>query len=407
MKVAFITSGFLPVPAVKGGAVEDLINIIIDENEKYNKMDIEVFSIFDKDANIESLQYNNSKFNFIKTNKISSFLDFCLYIIASKLLKKRNSHSYKFVFQRLEYIKKVSNMLKKNDYDKIILENHPTLYLALKWNKNYIKYNNKYYYHCHNDINKLYGCEKLFYNTRKFIAISNYILNKVLNTYKKFNYKNIVILKNCIRIENFKNEVNIDKVKETYKINPKKKIILYVGRLVEEKGILDIIKALKFLKTEDYQLVIAGGTISKINVETAFTKKLKQECRKYEDKIIFTGYIDHNKIYEIYKIADVVLLPSIWDEPAGLTMLETIASNVPLITTNVGGIKEYIKDDLAIILEKDENLIQNIAKNIDLIFENQEIKNRLSKNGFNYAKTYNQDRYYKEFFKIIKEEGDN
>ena len=50
MKVAVITSGFLPVPAVKGGAVENLIVNLLKENEKKNKIKFEILSVYDKKA---------------------------------------------------------------------------------------------------------------------------------------------------------------------------------------------------------------------------------------------------------------------------------------------------------------------------------------------------------------------
>ena len=404
MKIAIITSGFLPVPSTKGGAVEQLINILLDKNEIYKKMEFNIFSVFEQEAYNKSKQYSNSKFCFLKVNKFVKILDEILYWFMKIILKKKNSHSYKFVFQRINYLMQVSKLLKENEYDCVILENHPTQYLALKWNNNYKKYKNRYYYHCHNDINNTYGCENLLNDTKKIITISEYISANLLNLYKGIQDKNIFLLKNCIEIDKIQNDVNIDNIKEKYKIDKNKKLIIYVGRLVEEKGILQLVKSLDFLKTKDFQLVIAGGSISKINAETVFVNELKKETEKHKDKIIFIGYVEHNDIYQLYKVADVVVLPSIWNEPAGLTMLEAMASNVPLITTDVGGIREYINKDAAILLKNDEELIENIAKNIDLIFKDNKLKEKLSKNGYNYAQIYNSDRYYNEFWEIVKKE---
>lgn len=402
MKIAIITSGFLPVPAVNGGAVEGLINSLIDENEKKNHIEIEVLSIYDKKAYDESVKYKNTSFKFIKPKLIVRKIDDVIYWIVKNILKKENSHSYKFIVQRLYYLKKVSKELKDNEYDKVILENHPTQYLAMKWNKNYIKYENRYYYHCHNDINNTYGCNEIIKETRKFLCISNYIAENLCENYNYIAKNKISILKNCIDVDRFRKYINVDKVKEKYCIDPKRKIILYTGRLVEEKGILQLIRSLRFLKTTNYQLVIAGGVVSKIDFETPFIRKIHYECNEYKDNIIFTGYIEHENINELYKIADVVVLPSIWNEPAGLTMLEAMSSNSALITTNVGGIKEYIPDDAAIILENDENLVINIAKNIDLLLENKELNEKISSNGYKYSENYRLSKYYDEFFKILE-----
>lgn len=402
MKVAIISSGFLPIPSSKGGAVESLVESLLKKNEVYGDLEIEVFSIFDEESNNMALQYKKTNFCFIKKSKFAVLFDKCIYWCVKNILKKENSHSYRFLLQRLHYLKKVSRELKENDYDKVILENHPTQYLALKWKKNYKKYEGKYFYHCHNEIGKTYKCDDVIRKTENFICISNFIKEHLKNKFDFINDRNISILKNCIDVEKFNQDVDKESIKNKYGIDLNKKIIMYTGRLVEEKGILKLVEALEYINTNQYQLVIVGGVVSKINFETTFTKKLKLECEKYKNNIIFTGYIDHDKINEMYKIADIVVLPSIWQEPAGLTMLEAMASGAALITTNVGGISEYVKEDAAVVLENNENLKINIAKSINELLENETYRLNICKNGYKYAKEYNLDNYYKNFVKILK-----
>ena len=67
-KVCFITSNLLPVPNVKGGAIETIMTNIITEQEKQEKLDITIVSIYDKNAEIESKKYKKTKFIYIKKN---------------------------------------------------------------------------------------------------------------------------------------------------------------------------------------------------------------------------------------------------------------------------------------------------------------------------------------------------
>ena len=91
LKVAIITSGYLPVPASKGGAVENLIQNILDENEKNEKLQIIIYSIEDKDAiKLAEEKYKKSKFIFLKTNSIIKFIDKFIFWIAKYILKKCN-----------------------------------------------------------------------------------------------------------------------------------------------------------------------------------------------------------------------------------------------------------------------------------------------------------------------------
>ena len=64
--IAIITSGYLPLPPVKGGAVENLVQLLADENEQKNKLDLTIFSIYDKNAKDESVNYKNTHYVFIK-----------------------------------------------------------------------------------------------------------------------------------------------------------------------------------------------------------------------------------------------------------------------------------------------------------------------------------------------------
>lgn len=60
MKVAFLTVGTSPVPATKGGAVENLIEDLLDENELYHNFDFSVLSLYEQDAEVKSKNINTA-----------------------------------------------------------------------------------------------------------------------------------------------------------------------------------------------------------------------------------------------------------------------------------------------------------------------------------------------------------
>ena len=65
MKVAIIAPQGLPVPPVKGGAIETLIDIVLKENEKHHQLDIDVYTVYDQEAIKESKNYSNVNFIFL------------------------------------------------------------------------------------------------------------------------------------------------------------------------------------------------------------------------------------------------------------------------------------------------------------------------------------------------------
>lgn len=403
-KVAIITSGFLPVPASKGGAVENLIVNLLKENEKNKKLYFEVISVFDEDAYNASLNYKYSNFKFIKVAKSATLIDKILFFIAKKILRKTNSQSYRYIFQRLYYLNKCSELLKENDYDKVLLENHPTQYLALKWKKNYKKYYGRYYYHCHNEFPGSYGCKKIIKNTKKIICVSEFIANSV-SKMMNLSQEKFVVLKNCIDIDRFSKENSNKKkleLRTKYNIKDTDKVLLFTGRITYEKGVKELLEALKIVKYKNYKLLILGSALNELKAKTKYQEQVERSVEIISNKVIFTGFIKYEEINKFYDIADIAILPSIWDDPAPLTVIESLASGLPIITTDSGGIPEYAIDGSAIILKRNKKLINELGKMIDLLLNDEKKMKDMSIKAKEVSKDLNLENFYNNFVKIIK-----
>ena len=404
MKVAIITSGYLPVPASKGGAVENIVENFIIQNEIYQKVTFDIFSIYDEKAKKIAIKYKYSNFNFIKPNKLVQIMDKLIYFFFKNIFKKEKVMSYRYIMQRLHFLKKTSRILKKENYDKIILENHSTLFLVLKWNKNYLKYKDRYYYHVHNEIKSSYGCREIMKNTKNIMCVSNYIKKHVENFLQIPNANNVKKLTNCINIDEFGNinEEEKEKIKEKYQINKEDKVLIFTGRLTKEKGIKELLLAIKELKqTPNFKLLVVGSFFFDTEVKNDFEKELQSIITDIKDKIIFTGYVKHEEINKIYGIADIAVLPSLWDDPAPLPVIESMASGLPIITTNSGGIPEYAQNGCAFIIERDENLVQNLTIKIQELLNNEEERNKMASISKQNAVKLNLDNFYKDLLNNI------
>ena len=405
MNIDVITSGYLPVPATKGGAVESIVENILKKNEKNTKVKMTIFSIEEKKAVEEGKKYNNCEFEFIKVPNMIDKLDQLICWIAKKILKKDNVMSYRYILQRIYYLNKVSKKLKENNtYNKVLIENHPTLFLALKWRKNYLKYENRYYYHVHNELKSSFGCEKVIKKCKKILCVSEYIKQSVVK-FTGIEENKVDVLKNCINTDLFdgnigENEKN--RLKEKYNIKQNDKVMLYTGRLTKEKGIYELLCALEKVKYNRYKLLIVGGFFFNTELKNNFEIRIRDLSEKLKDKVTFTGFIEYNLLHNIYALSDIAILPSIWNDPAPLTVIESMASGLPIITTDSGGIPEYAKNGCAIIIKRDNKLIENLSKNIDLILNNNELRKKMSKISKENAKELNLDNYYKDFLKKME-----
>ncbi len=108
-KIAFITSGLLPMPAVKDGAIEMLLQNVIDLNEKEQKYYFDIYSIDDKTAELKSKEYKNTKFVYIKVNKFTYKVKQILLKIVRKL-KLNNDPNF-----QSQFIKKVYKEISKKN----------------------------------------------------------------------------------------------------------------------------------------------------------------------------------------------------------------------------------------------------------------------------------------------------
>ncbi len=404
MNLAVVTSGFLPIPATKGGAVENLVINLINKNEEDHNLDFTIFTIYDEKAVEEANKYRYSNFEFIKINWFVKILDKILFFVAKNILRKENSHSYRYIFQRLSFLNKVSKKLKKNDYDKVLLENHPTQYLCLKWRKNYLKYKDRYYYHCHNELPGTYGCNDIIKDSNRVLCVSNYIASNFKRV-TNINENKLVVLRNGIDYDRFSKDVDrkiVKSLKEKYDIKDNEKVLLFTGRITQGKGVKELILSLKDLKYDNYKLLILGSVLNDIKVKTTYQEEIESLVEDMKDKVIFTGFINYDEISNYYAIADVAVLPSTCEDAAPLTVIEALVRGLPIITTRSGGIPEYAKDGSAIIIEKDENLVNNLTDAIDELLNDDNKLKEMSQKAKEVSKDLTLENFYMYFCNIIR-----
>jgi len=387
IKICIIPPQKLPVPAVRGGAVEGLLDLLINENEIENKMDITIISKYDYLAKEKSKKYKNTQFIFIHYNEI---LDKIFYKIKDYLFRffkiKIRVHLYTLIYNLLITFKK---------YDLIVIESaDPQLSLITKKNRveNIVG-------HIHG---KMAGNSLMDNKYGYFIAISEFIKAEFLKNSDISNDR-IYILKNGIDLSKF--DINLSKEEAKEKIGLKdKKIILFVGRIIKEKGIKELILAFNKINNnnddDDEKLIIIGSSNFGNKDKTSFEYEIEQLVSNNKN-IVQLGYLDNSLIIEYYKAADVAVMPSIWEEPAGLVALESLACGTPLITTISGGLPEYISQNDALMLNIDDQLISNLAFNINKILSCPKLASELSEHGKITVKKYSQKKYYNEYYDIL------
>ena len=259
------------------------------------------------------------------------------------------------------------------------------------------------YYHCF-----LKKCVKNSYSF-SLVAMLEAYLHKFLKTYEKVDLfiasskfmkekcvefgispEKIKILKNPFDTKNF----GLNKEEENY--------FLYYGRLSEEKGISDLIKAVAKIHQENFlekdKLLIVGKGPEEKNL-----KKLVQKL-KMERKISFLGFKQGEDLKKIIASSKFTVLPSVWYDNLPLTILESQLLKKPVIVSDLGGSKELmIENETGFIFQGGniDDLGEKIKKMLNLNFlEREKMGEKARKN---ISEVNDEKNLYSQLLKIYKE----
>lgn len=400
MKVLIVSPCGLPVPAVKGGAVLDLIETLVKENEQFRHAEFTIVSSYDPEAVEVAKKYKYSHFVYLRKNTVVDVLDNLVDGVLRIVKKVYRPHSY---FWKLYALKKQQTVILRNEYDAVVFENAGYLLNSLKNKRILEKYKDKLFFHIHNDVpDNIYapGLKQC-----KILSISKYLKKKLDLICGELSDDQFLILHNGFDCKQFMKKLpkpNREDLLNKLDISPDKKIVIFAGRITPQKGIDKIVEAFEILKRDDTVLLVLGSHNFASGQSSPFEKLMKKKFAELEDRVVFTGYVNHDDIWKYYKIADVAVLPSMWEEPAGLTIMEAMASGLPVISTVSGGIPEFLTEDYGILLERDENISQNIAISINEVLDNLDTwKCKASGSPKHIFELADKENYYKTFISYI------
>jgi len=153
--------------------------------------------------------------------------------------------------------------------------------------------------------------------------------------------KKIVVVPNGVDVERFASTE-----KDTPPYLSEKPIILYVGRLAYRKGLQVLVSAMPFvLKEFPYaKLLIVGEGYMKCLV------RMLIKSLDLDGKVKLLGFIPDEKLPDLYGLSSLFVLPSLYCESFGITLLEAMASGKPVVASNVGGIPEVVRDGITGLL---------------------------------------------------------
>ena len=406
-RIAIITSGYFPVPDSKGGAVEHLVTLLLEGAERSDsEISFEVFSCWDKEALLRANEFRNTNFTFIQTPSIVKLVDKSVYRFARFVLRKEKAFSFRYVFQRLNYIGRIAKYLESEQYDAVLVENHPLLLFPFKNKSLAKKYQGRVLFHMHNELNGRFGCASQLATVDLVITISDYLCQRYAETIPTFDARRFRVLRNCLEIEKYGAEAAIrdgKKLRSQLQLSKDDKVVLFAGRLSPEKGVRELLLSFAAVKERipEAKIVIVGATFYTSGATSPYEEEVKSIAMRYGDSVRFTGYIEHDAMPAVYSMADVCAAPSLCDEGACMTALEAVASGKPVVATKSGGIPEYLDNSYAVLLDRDGNLVEKMSEALIVLLSNEEIRRQMAHASLEARVCYSSDKYFDNFKNIV------
>jgi glycogen synthase len=172
------------------------------------------------------------------------------------------------------------------------------------------------------------------------IAVSTEMRNDILRLYRVRPDK-VKIVYNGIDTDEYQPLSSSDALAR-HGIDPAQPYLLFVGRISRQKGIIHLVRAIQYMKP-GFQVALCAGAPDTREIGEEMQAAVEDASRKREGIIWIREMLDRKSVIELYSHAAVFCCPSIY-EPFGITNLEAMACEVPVVASAVGGISEIVVD---------------------------------------------------------------
>lgn len=353
MRILIITDKYLPVIGGIQYHIYDLVNFLKDLN-----CNISIIAFqFEKKLRIQVENING-----IKVYKIPNIFSKLFFISFLYLLKIGLNFRPNIIHTHLAQYSIFGNILANLLHKPSILTVHGfDILLSYRINYGIQRY---YWARC---------CVKLgLIHSKKIIATCNYIREKIIAL--GINKKKIEVVPNWINIKKIRSFSNLNTIYSKYNLDKQKTYIITARRLEKKNGIDIFIKSgfELFQRYPNVEYLICG------NGSQYYYLKRLIGYSPFSSRYHLLKFIPKNDLNALIKLSKLFVLPSLI-EAFGLSALESMALNTPVIGSRTGGIKEIIQDRFNGLLFN-VNSINDLIEKIELLLNESELNERIKLN---------------------------
>lgn len=388
IRVCLVSPGLLPVPATQGGAIETLMTTLMRQNERFHRMDLTVISPDEPKARALAEEYHSAHVVFLRSPSLP-------YKVVNRVrnLWNRKKRSRVSAY----YAKALVEIKKAGPFDVVVIEGGPCD--AMSPYEDYC--GDALMYHLH------YDPTTPFHSTgySRVIAVSDYVANSWRRNCLD-PVTDVRVMRNGIDVSKFQRRFTEDErktIRARLGFASDDFVALYCGRIIEVKGVLELLKAIQRIDDDHVKLMVVGSPDFAKSSHTPYLDKVQSLVDELGDRVAFTGYVPNNQVYQYSKSADVQVVPSLWEDAAPTVCMEAMAAGLPLLVTRSGGIQEYTTPECAITVEKDERIVDSLADALRELNGDSRRLESMSQAALLRSRKFTEESFYREFMETIGE----
>ena len=337
------------------------INIILPYKEKFSK---------NKASSVSITVYNNLKYSKYKKNVrvYGQYVDNPIFEENFNGVKK----SFNFFKSKNKMIADfMCKKIKKSTINNIVeVHNRPYLIRGIKKK---LKLTDKLTLFFHNDPLEMKGSKtilqrrKLLQDLDKIYCVSEFIKKRFLVGLSD-DHKKVIVLYNGV-------------IRDTKYFPTKKKEVIFVGRIVKDKGVHLFVDAVSNIYNDfkEWKFSIIGSPKLGLNNPDYFSKKIKEKFEDNGNRARMLGFINNNSLNKIMQKSSIIVIPSIWEEPFGLVAAEAMSHGIAIISSDKGGLPEIIGKNGILINNINS---KSISKELRKLMSNEKELKKFQKNSW-------------------------
>ena len=376
----------LPVPAVQGGAVETLVTHLIRENERRGCLDLLCASIPDPAAAEQAKALRHTRMLYVARPRGARrywplvFIERCFGIAAP----------YDPWYQKVQ----LSLALELPPPDLIVAEGGNLTQcsaISRMFGRNRCLAHLHGQTACSHTMDDIYG---------GVLALSEFIRDDYLKT-SSLDRQHAYILHNCIDTARFTPGAPDAALRASLGFAPEDFVVLFCGRLEPDKGIHKLLEAMAAVDDARCKLLIVGSPFFGRTQSSPFLRKLEQQAHALGDRVRFTGYVPNENLPDYYRLADLVCVPTLVEEAAGLVAVEAMGCGRPVLATRSGGMPEYLQGSQAILVDRGPELAAQLSWAIRVLHEHPDLCAQMGAAGARAAQRFSTAAFYETFLHIV------